>query len=90
MRGQQLLPIGLLTLLLCPPLMATELEHDQPDEFVADAINECEYWASISDVSNDDRIEYVENCVTEELASYEGYPLANDLPESFNAPTIWE
>lgn len=90
MRGLTILPISFLSLMLCAPLSANEPEDFQTDEFTSEAINQCEYWASVSEVSPDEQVEYVENCVIEELAAYTNYPSVNDLPESFDAPTIWE
>lgn len=90
MRGQKLISAGLSALLLCPPLAAREPLYDQPDEISSQAKNECEYWAAVSEISIEEHAEYVENCIAEEMASYQPSPLSLDLSESFNASTVWE
>ena len=88
MRDQKYFPLGLLTLLLCTSLAAEEQQYDPSDPAVSDAVNTCEYWAAIEEVAADERTEYLENCISEELASYEAYPLSMDSTENYDAPAV--
>jgi hypothetical protein len=90
MRGQQLLLLGGLGLLLNMPLIANQQDAYDQEEASMEATSTCEYWAAESNISSEEMAEYMESCVKEELAVYEDDLIFNNLSETNDESTVWE